>query len=139
MEKKIGIALIGLGNRGISMLHDCLLPRREVKIVSVCDVYEDRRDRAVQKIKEAGRPAPFSTADCREAIDRPDVDAALLMTPWDDHINLACFAMRAGKYTGMEVGGAYSLDDCWKLVRTFEETGTPCMLLENCCYGKTSS
>ena len=57
-------------------------------------------------------------------------------TPWDDHINLACFAMRAGKYTGMEVGGAYSLDDCWKLVRTFEETGTPCMLLENCCYGR---
>ena len=48
MEKKIGIALIGLGNRGISMLHDCLLPRREVEIVSVCDVYEDRRDRAVK-------------------------------------------------------------------------------------------
>lgn len=136
MEKKIGIALVGLGNRGISMLKDCLLPRREVEILSVCDVYEDRRARAVQSIKEAGRPEPLSTADYREAIDRPDVDAVLLMTPWDDHINLACFAMRSGKYTGMEVGGAYSLDDCWKLVRTFEETGTPCMLLENCCYGR---
>lgn len=136
MEKKIGIALVGLGNRGISMLKDCLLPRREVEILSVCDVYEDRRARAVQSIKEAGRPEPLSTADYREAIDRPDVDAILLMTPWDDHINLACFAMRSRKYTGMEVGGAYSLDDCWKLVRTFEETGTPCMLLENCCYGR---
>ena len=136
MEKKIGIALVGLGNRGISMLKDCLLPRREVEILSVCDVYEDRRARAVQSIKEAGRPEPLSTADYREAIDRPDVDAVLLMTPWDDHINLACFAMRSRKYTGMEVGGAYSLDDCWKLVRTFEETGTPCMLLENCCYGR---
>ena len=42
----------------------------------------------------------------------------------------------AGKYTGLEVGGAYSIEDCWKLVRTYEETGTPCMMMENCCYGQ---
>jgi len=45
-------------------------------------------------------------------------------------------ARRAGKYTAVEVAGAYSVEDCWKLVRTHEETGVPCMMLENCCFGR---
>ena len=45
--------------------------------------------------------------------------------------------MRAGKRVAMEVGGAASVEECWRMVRTSEETGIPCMLLENCCYNKT--
>ena len=45
-------------------------------------------------------------------------------------------AMEAGIYVGTEVAGAYSLDGCWQLIRTYERTGVPCMMLENCCYGK---
>lgn len=26
--------------------------------------------------------------------------------------------------------------ECWQLIRAYEETGVPCMLLENCCYGR---
>lgn len=45
--------------------------------------------------------------------------------------------MKSGKYVGLEVGGAYSIEDCWQLVRVSEETKMPCMMLENCCYGRT--
>lgn len=34
------------------------------------------------------------------------------------------------------MGGATSLFECFELVRLSEETGVPCMLLENCCYGR---
>ena len=44
--------------------------------------------------------------------------------------------MHAGKKVATEVGGANSVDECWKLVRAKEETGIECMMLENCCYGK---
>jgi predicted dehydrogenase len=44
--------------------------------------------------------------------------------------------MKAGKYVATEVGGACSLDSLWQLVKTREETGVPCMMLENCCYGQ---
>ena len=44
--------------------------------------------------------------------------------------------MEKGIAVGMEVGGAYTVEDCWRLVRTQERTGTPFMLLENCCYGQ---
>ena len=44
--------------------------------------------------------------------------------------------MRAGKKVGTEVGGAYNIEDCFRLVRAYEETGIHCMMLENCCYGR---
>ena len=44
--------------------------------------------------------------------------------------------MKAGKPTAMEVGGAYSVDECFRLVHTQEETGTFFMMMENCCYGR---
>ena len=36
----------------------------------------------------------------------------------------------------MEVGGAYSLEQCHLLIKTYEKTGTPFMFLENCCFGR---
>jgi hypothetical protein len=44
--------------------------------------------------------------------------------------------MAAGKYAGIEVGGASSLEELWHLVRNAEQFGGSCMMLENCCYGR---
>lgn len=136
MKGTIKVAVIGMGNRGQSLLKHCILPQPGVQVVAVCDRYEDRVKLGVDMVLEAGQPQPKATQDYRELLDMPELDAALILTSWESHINLACDFMRAGKYTAIEVGGAYSVDDCWKLVRTHEETGTQCMILENCCYGR---
>jgi hypothetical protein len=47
---------------------------------------------------------------------------------------MAVAAMRAGIYPGVEVPAAFTLKECWDLVRTSEQTGIPCMMLENVCY-----
>ncbi len=57
------------------------------------------------------------------------------MSSWTTHILIAVDAMKAGKRAAMEVGGAASVEECWQMVRASEETGLPCMMLENCCYG----
>ncbi|MFQ9798959.1 MAG: hypothetical protein ACLR23_08440 [Clostridia bacterium] len=44
--------------------------------------------------------------------------------------------MKAGKRVAMEVGGAYSAGSAVAVGYTSEETGIPCMMLENCCYGR---
>ena len=44
--------------------------------------------------------------------------------------------MKASKPVGVEVGGAYSVEQCWELVYAYEQTKTPVMLLENCCYDR---
>lgn len=136
MKNELNVAVVGLGNRGTGLLKQCILPRGGVRVTAVCDTYEDRRERAASMVTEAGFPAPFCTGDYRELLAREDVDAVIIMAAWESHLNLACDCMRAGKYTAVEVGGAYSVDDCWRLVRTYEETGVPCMMLENCCYGR---
>lgn len=136
MKETVKVAVIGMGNRGQSLLKHCILPQPGVQVVAVCDRYEDRVKLGVDMVLEAGQPQPKATQDYRELLDMPELDAALILTSWESHINLACDFMRAGKYTAIEVGGAYSVDDCWKLVRTHEETGTQCMILENCCYGR---
>ena len=136
MKDLLTIGVIGLGCRGTSLLEQCVLPREGVRVAAVCDRYADRCDRAARMVEKAGQPAPRKTADYRELLALSEIDAVLITASWESHVGLACDAMKAGKYTAFEVGGAYSLDDCWKLVRTHEETGTHCMLLENCCYGR---
>ncbi len=43
----------------------------------------------------------------------------------------AVYAMKKGKYAGVEVPAAITMDQCWDLVNTHEKTGVPCMMLEN--------
>lgn len=65
-----------------------------------------------------------------------NVAAVLITAGWEEHIRIAVESMRAGKITAMEVGGAYDVEECWELVRTYEQTGTPVMMMENCCYDR---
>ena len=63
-----------------------------------------------------------------------NVDAVVISTPWSWHTPMAVDAMKAGKYTGLEVSAATTLEECWDLVNTHEATGTHLMLLENVNY-----
>ena len=133
---KVRIGVIGLGGRGFGLMKAVMLPREYVEVAAVCDLYEDRCKRAADKVKEERGTEPYCTNDYKKILADKDIDAVIISTSWTDHIKIAVDSMKAGKYTACEVGGAYSVDDCWKLVHTYEETGVPCMLLENCCYGR---
>lgn len=131
----VRLALLGLGNRGYSQLK-VLTDMADVEIVSVCDAYTDRVERAQNYIYNARGKKPVGTTDFIAAMDRTDVDAVIIMTGWESHIILAIQALKLGKRVALEVGGGTSVEECWQLVRTSEETHIPVMLLENCCYGE---
>ncbi|MBQ7376978.1 MAG: Gfo/Idh/MocA family oxidoreductase [Clostridia bacterium] len=133
--KNINAGVIGLGCRGSAML-DLLLQIEGVTVSWVCDLYEDRIAAGIQAVEKAGQKTPLSTQSYRDMLSDPSLDAVFIFSAWENHVPAAVDCMLAGKCTAMEVGGAYSIDDCWQLVRTYEKTKTPFMLLENCCYGK---
>ncbi|MBQ6240619.1 MAG: Gfo/Idh/MocA family oxidoreductase [Firmicutes bacterium] len=135
MEQDVRVGIVGLGGRGTGILKDVLL-ELGAKITAVCDLYEDRREGAADIVEKSGQPRPFVTADYRELCARSDVEAVVVTAAWEAHVPVACEAMEAGKFVGIEVGGAYSVEDCWRMVRTYEATGTGFMFLENCCYGR---
>lgn len=134
--KKIKMGLIGLGNRGYGLLDYVFSEHPEVEIAAICDVYEDRCERAAKLLTKKGEKEPFRTKHYKEILAMPEIEAVLLCTSWENHINLCIEAMEAGKYVASEVGGAYSIHDCWRLVDTYERTKVPCMFLENCVYGR---
>jgi predicted dehydrogenase len=132
---KVNLAVIGLGGRGRGLLKN-LLAMDDVEIKAVCDSFEDRLQMGVDIVAESGRPKAEGYGDYRQLLARDDIQGVVIATTWVTHAEIAVAAMKAGKYAAIEVGGAASLEECWELVRTSEQTGLPCMLLENCCYGR---
>ncbi|MBQ5746479.1 MAG: Gfo/Idh/MocA family oxidoreductase [Clostridia bacterium] len=133
--KKLNIGFVGLGKRGTDLLNNTL-KMEDINVIAVCDEYEDRAEAAKNKVAEERGNTPFSTTDYRELLKIEEIEAVVVSTAWEAHVEVALAAMKAGKYVGIEVGGAYSIEDCWRLVHTSEETGMPCMMIENCCYGE---
>lgn len=134
MENKVKIGVIGLGSRGLSMLKSVILKFSELEVTALCDTYEDRVEEAVKASNERNGITPFGTTDYREVLSRDDVEMVYIATSWDSHIEIAIASLKAGKATGLEVGGAYSIHELEELVSTKETTGTPFMFMENCCY-----
>lgn len=138
MKDRIKLGIIGLGQRGAVMLSNPIIPMKKdgVDVVAVCDLLEDRVEKAVRLLVDSGVEKPFATTDYREVLALEELDAVYIAVSWEAHVEVTVAAMKAGKYVGLEAGGAYSIDDCFKLIHTYEETGTELMFLENCCYGK---
>lgn len=134
--KKIKIGIIGLGPRGRSLMSCLAIIERDIEITMICDELPDRREAGMEEIKKYVDTDPVCVSDYMDVVNSDNVDAVIVSTAWEMHVPIACAAMKAGKAVGMEVGGAYSIDDCYELVRTYEQTKTPFMLLENCCYGE---
>lgn len=135
--KPVRVGLVGVGNRGGSLLRS-LMQLPGVEVPAICDINEEKLERAQTYVVDAGRdkPAGYSRGpeDFRRLVDRNDLDAVINATPWHWHTPISVAAMEAGKYAATEVPAATSIDECWQLVETSERTGVPCMMLENVNY-----
>lgn len=136
-DRKVNIGVIGLGERGTG-LTGLLLRRDDCNVVALCDIHAPSLQRAKDMVIKAGQKAPKTFGDgedaFRQMLELSDVDAVLIATPWTWHVPMAVAAMRAGKFAATEVCGATDIQECWDLVNAYEETGVPCMFLENVCY-----
>ena len=135
--EKARIGFIGVGLRGRNHLHNLLL-RDDVIIPAICDIDPDALKRSQELIGKQGYPAAeeYTGSDdaYRDLLARSDLDGVIISTPWLWHTRMAVDAMHAGKYAGVEVSAANTLQECWDLVNAYEETGVPVMILENVCY-----
>jgi predicted dehydrogenase len=133
-QEPVRVAVIGTGNRGTSLLRN-LLSMNDVVIPALCDLYPDRLAEASRLCVEAGQPEPQvysgNESTYRQLLDRESLDAVIIATYWDSHATIAVDAMHKGIYPAVEVPIALTLEECWDLVNTSEQTGTPCMMLEN--------
>jgi len=132
---KVRIGIIGMGGRGNSLMGNLLHMKDDVEIRALCDIYPERAKAAAQRVIKAGqhKPETYSGDEYiwKKLVDRDDLDAVIIATYWHWHTPMAVYTMKARKYAATEVPAAYTLEECWQLVNTSEQTGIPCMMLEN--------
>lgn len=134
---KLRVGVIGTGERGKWHLK-MLTNRSDVVVKAICDINPIVIKEAQAICEENGHPLPnvYSRGenDYQRLLERHDIDAVIIATPWLWHVPMAIASMKAGKYTGLEVSGLTSVQECWDLVNAHEETGTHLFFLENVCY-----
>ena len=131
------VALIGTGGRGTNLLQNLLAA--DAQMVGLCDLARDKAEHAASLVVASGQKKPDlytdGPHDFEKMLSRQDIDLAIIATPWNWHAEMAIFGMKHGKDVAVEVPGVTTIEDCWKIVKTSEETRKHCMMLENCCYG----
>jgi predicted dehydrogenase len=136
-DPKVRLGFIGVGLRGQNHL-DLALRRNDVDVVAICDVQQRMIDMSRDMITKSGRPMPLVIMEgpqgYKKLLERKDIDAVIISTPWEWHFVMCKEAMQAQKYVGCEVMTGTTVEECFELVRTSERTGMPLMMLENVCY-----
>lgn len=133
--KEIKVCVIGLGERGKSLLEDTILKQGEM-VTALCDPFQEKAEKAADSVEKTGQPRPAVYTDYKDALKDENVNTVVIASGWSSHIEIAIESMKHHKITAMEVAGAYSINECYQLVDAYETTKTPFMFLENCCYGR---
>ena len=135
----VRVGVIGAGRRGTTILR-LLAGIDGVDVKAICDSYAPAIDNAKSLASETGLGTPNFYGDgdhaYRDMLERGDIDAVFVLTPWSWHAPMAVEAMQAGKHAFVEVPAALTLDEAWQLVETSEATRMHCMMMENVCYGR---
>ena len=132
----VRVGFIGLGHRGPTHLSN-MTKLGGVEIKAVCDIRPEHANRAKKIATDKGHNPEIYTdhADAwKKLCDRDDIDLIFIATPWNMHTPMAVYAMQQGKHVCCEVPIAVTLEECWQLVETSEQTKKHCMMMENCCY-----
>ena len=105
------LGFLGLGQRGNGLLHNVLRNFPEVDVVALCDSYPDRTEAAAKKVTELRGNVPTAYDHHSKLLADENVQIVIISASWEAHVPLAVEAMKAGKAVGLEVGGAYSVED----------------------------
>src|SRR5690606_12305901 len=115
-KKTIRLGVIGVGGRGRRHVAVCL-NREDVNIVAICDIRESSLARCREQIKKSNKQLHIEYSGDVDAykrmLDKENLDAVIIATPWQFHHAQAVDAMKAGAYVGCEVISGLTLDEHW--------------------------
>ncbi len=124
----VRLAVVG-GVRGSCYSKSVRMMPEKAQLVAVCDLNE-----AVLNNWKLDNPEIKTYTNYDKLLEDPSIDAVLLATPMMLHARQAVQAMKAGKHVLSEVAAAHTIEDCWQLVETAEQTGMIYMMAENFNY-----
>ena len=124
----LGVAVIGAGYWGPNLARNAA-SHPSTRLAYVCDVDLDRAQRVASTYAGAA-----ATADFRQVLDDPFVEAVAIATPPSTHARLAIAALRAGKHVLVEKPLANSIEDAEAMIATAELHDRVLMCDHTYCY-----
>jgi predicted dehydrogenase len=115
LEEKIGIAIIGCGDRGLGIMHILKELSDRFTVTGICDVLDFRLENA-KKASGAGSN-PKVCNDYRKVLDDKATQAVVIATPLSEHYHIAKDAWAAGKHVYLEKTMTYTIDQAIDLVK----------------------
>jgi predicted dehydrogenase len=119
MAKKIKMGFIGVGHMGqLAHLHNYVQLSELCEITTLCDVKINQAKALANKFN-----IPKATADYRELLADPEIDAVACIQYFENHVNLVPDVLRAGKHVMTEKPLCVFPENGDKLVQIAKETG----------------
>ena len=128
MAKKIKFAVIGASTMG--RLHmKGVIAKEGAELYAICDTAPEQLEGAV---KDLGMPDLKCVSDYRELVNDPEIDAVVIVTPDQVHLEMTVAFLRAGKDVLCEKPMALTLAECEEMMRVEKETGRKLMIGQVC-------
>ncbi len=115
---RIRVGMIAVGSRAQELL-EAIKANQGTEIVAVCDAYQGRLERAVERTGGKAKIAP----DHRTILGDPSIDAVTIATP--DHLHKQCVieALEAGKDVYCEKPLTYTIDEGLEIIAAVKKSG----------------
>ncbi len=120
-NETINLGLIGCGGRMRSLIKG-LAPIPGVRIVAVCDVYDDFLRSTHVSVGGRDREV-YQTRNYRKILERKDIDAVIVATPDHWHTPITIDAIEAGKDVYVEKPVTHKLEEGPRLIEAKRRTG----------------
>jgi len=128
MSDKVNIAVIGAS--GMGRLHmKGVLAKEGANLYAICDTAPKQLEGARADL---GFPELKCVSDYRELVNDPELDAVVIVTPDQVHLEMTVAFLRAGKDVLCEKPMALTLAECEEMMRVEKETGRRLMIGQVC-------
>ena len=113
-EKPIRLGFVGIGGRGSYHL-DAALGIEGVEVPALCEIQEDRQQRARGWVEKSGQPLPRvygrGETDFERMCAEEDLDCVICSTSWKWHAPVCLAANASDKHAVSEVPIVLTVDD----------------------------
>jgi predicted dehydrogenase len=129
-NSRLGVALVGCGQRGRALLKACLENRAALNLEfpAICDVWSVNRDSTIATIYQATGRRPKAVSRHQDLLQFPEVDALIIATPDSSHSLILVDAARARKHAYVEKPMATRIEDANAAVDAVEQSGIVCQV-----------
>lgn len=125
-SEKLNIAVIGASPMGLSHMKG-VVNNENANLVAVCDTDENALAEAKEKYD-----IPVAVTDYRRLVNLKDIDAVIIVTPDQLHLEMTAAFLRAGKHVLCEKPMALNTQECEEMMRIQQETGNMLMIGQVC-------